>query len=394
MFSAGEIAKGIHAVAQCIQTIRASNTGSPAEEDALKPTAPPGLLKSNSLSSNGISSILSQPHQSAPNVSVVSSSMDFFGAPESALLPQPHDARSNLTSDSYRVTSMDTSGNSRKTSALKSDDHERKPSALPTTNKRIRLDDVPPQTTTLEQTRTVPPPSFEQAAIVAALEHLYGKGAGVGVKKHMAGGDTLTSSGKFMEVAASTNFQETSPSPSSLPPKKFQHISRALLGTTNSSSFRGSRDLPNADRSAAAMAQAMGPRPSMPQAASYSQALRPSLTAEASKFPPGSKKPSHPGSPPSGVLPKKAPYLEAKPSAAKLSKKSPEADDDDEEAGSEFEYNDSKFYSSKSPMVLQPSAYDVLLGRGKSNKNHPGNKRFQGTSNETIFTFNCAYGGV
>lgn len=80
---------------------------------------------------------------------------------------------------------------------------------------------------------------------------------------------------------------------------------------------------------------------------------------------------------------KKAPYLDAKPSAvppsASPTREDEEEDDDEEEEdrGADFAYNDSKYYSSKSPLVLQPSAYDVLLGRGKSNKNHPGNKRFQ-----------------
>ena len=35
--------------------------------------------------------------------------------------------------------------------------------------------------------------------------------------------------------------------------------------------------------------------------------------------------------------------------------------------------------SNISPIVQHPTQYDVLLGRGKSNKNHPGNVWFQGT---------------
>jgi hypothetical protein len=371
MFSAGEIAKSIHAVAQCIQTIRAGNSS--AEDDSAKPKAapPPGLMGSSAVS--GI--ILSQPHQSASNVSVVSSSMDFCEAPESALLPPPATRPSP-----DRVTPREANFRT----ALKREEPppaETKPAAVWPPSKKMRLADAPPEARTAaaaEHIRTLTTPSFEQAAIVAALEQLYGKGAaGGGVKKH---GD-ISSSGTFTEASVAANFRkETSPSPSSLPPKKFQHISRALLGTSSSNSFRSAGDMKNdADRSSSTMA--MGPRPSMPP--TFVPGPRPSSgTAAASNGLPGESKKlpsSHAlsGKSPLSALPKKAPYLDAKPSAAKQTAK-PDPEDDDENPTTEFEYNDSKYYSSKSPMVLQPSPYDVLLGRGKSNKNHPGNKRFQG----------------
>ena len=43
-------------------------------------------------------------------------------------------------------------------------------------------------------------------------------------------------------------------------------------------------------------------------------------------------------------------------------------------------HNDSPTNSRKSSVTQYPSQYDVLLGRGKSNKNHPGNVWFQGTN--------------
>jgi hypothetical protein len=50
--------------------------------------------------------------------------------------------------------------------------------------------------------------------------------------------------------------------------------------------------------------------------------------------------------------------------------------------------NDSPTNTRKSSITQYPTQYDVLLGRGKSNKNHPGNVWFQGT-HIFFFAFKC-----
>lgn len=172
--------------------------------------------------------------------------------------------------------------------------------------------------------------SFERAAVVAALTTLYG------ATNEKPGPKLSTNS------HTATSFDGTSlPMPL---PKQLKNIGSKLASGMNSSGTREASTIQQTNENMVLKASAAN--------------LTGPTQRDSSKIM-------------SGTTENGAIKLSSQPSKKKTGKSS----------------NESPTISRKSTVTQYPTQYDVLLGRGKSNKNHPGNVWFQGTC---IFCSYCA----
>jgi hypothetical protein len=385
MFSAGEIAKSIHAVTQCIQTMRSnsSNSSSNNNDDATQSNqrnSTAALLGGSALNGavSGMGGVLS--HQQAPNVSVVSSSMDFYGAPESIYLP-PQPPNNNVNHTTYEDTSLTrkkpyiqmASGSNKNGIDYHNDASEFASNKSSTIRKKMKHSTTEEKSNSSDAfnsaARTNPDLSFEQAAIVAVLASLYGSSTNT----------TTSTSAKNDTAGKVVTKNKPRAAPSRLPAKQLQHVSRAVMGTSGGRAVTGSSEF-SQSKGKATTGNGLGPRPVFPQtpaaaAAAAASGMYFNVGAAANFMMTDAAAKSFAKAAPSKIakekLAKIGPNVNSKQSSLELKKQAPKKK-------AQLDFHEKKYYTAKAPLVMTPSQYDVLLGRGKSNKNHPGNKRFQG----------------
>jgi hypothetical protein len=329
MFSSNsnDISSGLSALLQRIQASRSDNSnGLESNSSQLNPPDDENLnVSSTSQLQNQIA---------APIVSVVSSSMDFFGAPESthnsirppfnvgidtsvdAVTPsQTTDKTDNENSlaqlsKGTKRKKIETNSNSRKEvtkvdRAVPYDGNPitNRPKKMKHKSRTIERGDTAVALT--GDTLNTPEMSFEQATVVAVLSNLYGAlGKADGTNQSM---DANRTDSKSSAINPSTTMNIG------------DHVAKGISGSSVETKKQSNVNIP-------AM-KAVTKRNVSPQFFRTQQEFVQNATQKL---------------------------------AATMAKK-----------------NDSS--ATRPSVVYHPSQYDVLLGRGKSNKNHPGNVWFQGT---------------
>jgi hypothetical protein len=333
MFSSNgnDISNGINALLQRIQSNRSENSNSRSSNAS--------QINQQVVDNLNVSSMMQlQNHIAAPIVSVVSSSMDFFGGPESiqnAVQAFDNDAVGidrNVNSISTLQTSdrgmdnvtsahMAVGTKRKKAESLSTNTNNitKVKSAEPSSGNALtkgskKLKHTPKATEKVDTSvafnddvANASDMSFERAAVVAALTNLYGSG-GKPDSTNRAIDDPRNGSIPLPVIQPTTNPAAIGGiSGSSIETKKQSNVNKSPMKTlaTHESTHRFLESMQNNSRK------------------STSTSMKKPLSSE--------KK------------------------------------------------NDQSTSSRKSNVVYQPSQYDVLLGRGKSNKNHPGNVWFQGT---------------